>query len=124
MRVSVRRVVLVTLGLSVVGAICGALLGGLALFAEVLPMEVVGAGAVIGAGFGAVLAPLVGWVFLRRVSLSRAIRETALGALLGIGVGAIAQHGLSAILGLVGFVIAGVRLWFATRPSAQKKLPR
>ena len=131
MQVSARRVLLVTMGLSLIGVICGALLGALALLAEMAgdfvgsplsrwPFRALAVGAILGAGFGAVLAPLVGWVFLRRVSIGRAIRETAIGALIGIGIGALVQHGLCALLGLAGFTIAGVRLWFATRPGARR----
>jgi hypothetical protein len=77
-RVSLGRIVVVTVGLSLTGAVCGAVLGGLAFLVGLAADKGVGAlrdwaiafalGAYGGAILGAVLAPLLAWIFLRRVS--------------------------------------------------------
>jgi hypothetical protein len=124
MRISVARAGAVTLGLGAVGLLCGALLGGVAMIVDMWrgPEGAMSSfrggfwfGAVLGALFGVVLTPAVGWIFLRRVSLRRAIAQTALGVLAGIAVGAVVFPTFSIHLGLLGFLIAGIRLWFATR---------
>ena len=51
---------------------------------------------------------------MRRASLGRAIAETALGVLAGIFVGAVWPTRPIYLLGLVGFLLAVLRLWFAT----------
>src|SRR5690242_11975389 len=112
MKVSPARVVVVTLSLSLLGAICGAILGGLTTLTHlppgalvppgvawprglvlrfVLPFVLFGLefGAFGGSILGAVLTPIVGWIFLRRVPLDRAIRQTALGVAIAITVGAL-----------------------------------
>ena len=45
------------------------------------------AGAVVGAGLGALLGPAAGFGLLRRVRLGRAVAATAGGAFLGFGLG-------------------------------------
>lgn len=130
MKVSPGRVLAVTLGLSALGVVCGGLLGGVAVLLDLrghIPDSDVGGipgafslGAMAGATVGAVLAPVVGWVFLRRVSLGRAIAETALGVLAGILVGAFLLPGRPIYeLGLVGFLLAAAGLWFRTRRAAR-----
>lgn len=125
MAASLRRIIAVTAGISGVGMVCGALLGSLAFWVEVGLMPGVSApnerfklamlGIAGGALFGAVLAPIVAWLFLRRVSLARAIGETAAGVLLGIAAGALVQPRSTILFGLAGFVAAGARLWWTTR---------
>lgn len=61
-------------------------------------------GGVWGAFFGAVLAPIVAWLFLRRVSFGRAIVQTGAGILIGLIAGAIVAPGASFLFGLLGFV--------------------
>ena len=100
MSISASRVAVVTAALLAIGAVCGAVLGGLALLVEIRPhlppimatlrlgarvrleaaafFGLFGAGALFGAPVGAALAPMVGWLFLRRVSLAQAIGQTAL----------------------------------------------
>ena len=51
-----------------------------------------------GALFGAVLAPIVAWLFLRRA-------------------GAVVRPRSTILFGLAGFVAAGARLWWVARAS-------
>lgn len=85
------RVVKVTAGLSVFGAVVGAAAGATALFVGTLltgqsifgELFVLAVPAVIGAGMGAVLTPIAGWMLLRRVPLGRAFGGLAAGTILG-----------------------------------------
>jgi hypothetical protein len=125
MAASLRRIVAVTAGISGLGMVCGSLLGSLAFWVQLGLMPGTSApheqfklamlGIAGGALFGAVLAPIVAWLFLRRATLARAIGETAAGVLLGIAVGAIVWPRHTILLALVGFVAAGARLWWFTR---------
>lgn len=127
--VSFRRALTVTFGLSILGLICGALLGGVAVLVDLgrhLRQADVGGswgafsvGAMFGAFVGAILGPLVAWVFLRRVPLCRAIAETALGTLAGILGGALLATHPILLLGLFGFLLAALRLWFTARMRAR-----
>jgi hypothetical protein len=134
MSVSASRIALVTLGLVSIGAACGAVLGGITLDVQLQPLMVFPHqfaglpltmrlrleatslffffrfGAEIGACLGAALAPIVGWIFLRRTPLHRAIRQTALGTLLGIAVGAVARPELCALFAIAGFLAATAQL--------------
>jgi len=58
---------------------------------------------------------MVGWLFLRRVPLARAIGQTAFGALLGIGASAIVLPGFAVPFALAGFLVAAIRLWIVAR---------
>jgi len=129
-RTSIGRAIAVTVGLSALGAMCGALLGGIAIlvdlgrdirFAEVGGVPgAFGLGAALGATFGAVITPVVGWIFLRRVSLGRAIAETTLGTLAGILAASLWPSRPIYLLGFVGFFLAALRLWFTTRRLAKR----
>ena len=134
MKVSIGRVLAVTAGLSALGVVCGGVLGGIAVLLDLrghIPDSDVGGvpgafslGGAFGALVGAFLAPVVGWVFLRRASLGRAIAETTLGILAGLVVGAFLWPGRPIYLfGLLGFLLAAVRLWFATRGARQRHTP-
>jgi hypothetical protein len=136
MRVSPFRIVLVTLAASLVGALCGAVLGGLATATHpppglVLPRAFVfrfllfafSFGAVGGSILGAVLAPALSWILLRRVPLHRAIRGTALGVALGLTAGLFVPMDWALLLGLIGFVIAGGRLWWVSRSKLDSPEP-
>jgi hypothetical protein len=79
------------------------------------------AGAPIGACLGAVLAPIVGWIFLRRIPAHRAIRQTALGTLLGIAVGAVVKPDFGVLLPFAGFLAAAVQLWVSARRLGKPK---
>lgn len=100
-----RRAVAITLGLSVAGALTGAVSGVLAVEAAVLLVmhawpapAVVAASSIIGTVFGAVVAPVLSWSALRTVPLGRAILGVAAGAGLGgaigifFGIGSIIPH--------------------------------
>lgn len=136
MSVSASRVAVVTVALLDIGIVCGAVLGGLAFVVHIHPFLTppstlpagtrlrleVGVwffffrfGATAGAYIGAALAPMIGWLFLRRVPLARAIGQTALGALLGIAVSALVDPRLSELLALAGFLVAAIRLWIVHR---------
>lgn len=139
MSVSASRVAGVTLVLLGIGAVCGAVIGGLALVVEIHPLlppvaatlrlgarlrletaalfGLFGAGAVLGAPIGAALGPMVGWLFLRRVPLAQAIGITAFGALIGIAVSAMVLPDFSVFFALAGFLAAAIRLWIVARPS-------
>jgi hypothetical protein len=133
MKTSLGRILAVTFGLSALGIVWGALLGGIGMLLDLgrhIPdADVVGVpgafclGASFGAIAGAILAPVVGWLFLRRASLGRAIAETALGVLAGILVGALWPSRPIYLLGLVGFLLAALRLWFATRHIGEHHAP-
>ena len=129
--INLTRVVAVTGGLIVVGAIVGGITSMLALTI----VSLVGGtrslgGLTLGLGFagavgaivGAVLAPVEAWILLRRVPLWRAIAETALGTILGALAFAILAPG--PIIGaVIGFTLAAVRLRITTanhKPPAER----
>ena len=122
-----RRIIAVTAGLSLVGFVLGAMLGGLIFGAA----SIIAAGirstfavpvirAAIGCGvLGLVLAPLAAWTLMRHVPLWRALSETALGTALGGIIGYLVPPGSwpfpfpfvpPLLLALAGFVIAALRL--------------
>ena len=130
MRASISRIITVSAALCGLGIVCGAVLGSIAILVEdarlpgiTAPGDLPGlalVGAIGGAFFGAMLAPTVAWLFLRRVSFGRAIGETATGVVIGIAAGAVIRPQFTISLALLGFVAAAVRLWLTTRvPSRQ-----
>ena len=119
-----RRIVVVTAGLAVTGAIAGAITAMVAVTIVMLMFSGLSAladlgfamefAAILGAPIGAVILPLEAWVLLRRVPLWRALAETAAGTVLG----AVALSPLSPgpIIGaVIGFTLAAIRLRIATR---------
>ncbi len=87
-----RRVITVTLGLSAAGAVFGSIAGATALgialivsdgLAAFKVLGVLAVPAVIGAGLGALCAPLAGWLLLRHVPLGRAFGGLILGTIVG-----------------------------------------
>lgn len=131
MKISIARVVAVTFGLSLVGAVCGAVLGGLAgLVMFDIPSHppnldawplVAASGSLFGAVFGFVLVPIIGWIFLRRISLGRAILQTAAGVLAGLLVSAVVEPGAAILFGLGGFVLASGVLWLTTCSATRNR---
>lgn len=122
------------------GAVVGGLLGaaalaiatmsGLLYFARTIDAEILLAGAKAGALAGVVLAPVAAWTLMRSVPLWRAIGEpgigTALGSVLGTVVGRYTDFGLSASIlgGLIGFLVAAVRLrFFYRKPKVESAEP-
>lgn len=91
-RYSPSRVIGVTLGLSLTGAVLGGVAGAVALgigllfkagletFSHLSVLLIPGA---IGAVLGSVCAPLAGWLLLRRVPLGRAFAGLVVGTVLG-----------------------------------------
>jgi hypothetical protein len=113
----ISRILTVTLGLTLTGAVVGAVLGGFTLLGWVAATSVHGVpfpaallfgfGALYGAAIGAVIAPIASWTLLRRVPLGRAIG----GAALGTAIGALVGGSLAAVGPLVGGIagfVAGV----------------
>ena len=125
-QVSIARVAIVTLALVIVGALIGALTSVLALVVVLMLrgspgfpqlMAAIMMAGYVGAAIGAVMAPIVAWVLLRRVPLWRAITQTALGTLLGAIVTSFTFPG--PIIGaIIGFTLAAIRLRIVTRPDA------
>lgn len=86
------RIVAVTFGLVVAGAVFGGIAGAVALaislvlsqdYGHLRESRLFAVAAVIGALLGAVCAPLAGWLLLRQVPLGRAFAGLTVGATLG-----------------------------------------
>jgi hypothetical protein len=122
-------VLAVTAGLSLAGAVLGAIASTIALFLATvitdgvpgaLQLDVLGFAAAFGAVCGAVAAPAGGWLLLRRVPLGRAMAWTVIGTVLGAVVLWVVPLGYNrierGILGaLAGFLAAAVALRWTTR---------
>ena len=112
------RVVAITAGLVVVGAVTGAAVGVLVAILS-LPFDAASifgvaallvSGAGVGGVMGMVLAPATAWLFLRHVPIGRAIAQTALGTVLGALIGLLTGGpSASVILAFTGF--GTVALW-------------
>jgi hypothetical protein len=128
------RIAEVTVGLAAVGAGVGSVLGAFLVamlaarmgsFGRIGAVRVLLAGVSFGATAGAVLAPLAAWTLMRRVPIWRAITETALGTVVGTGIGLLIapnSDGLLSVplvLGLAGFAIASLRLRLKKDPAAR-----
>jgi len=121
------RIVRVTLGLMGARFVCGAVAGG-AAFSTIALMEGEGIwlgafaiGAIYGAPLGAVTAPLLSWLLLRRVPLGLMFSACSIGTMIGgiLGWVTTPQAGDSVVRALVGALIgcvvaAGV-LWSRVR---------
>ena len=123
------RVVAVTLGLLGAGFVFGAIAGGTALTLVTLPSgihwEAFFIGAVFGAPLGAVCAPVVSWLLLRRVPLGRMFLVCSAGTVIGGMFGAVTAAGggdfvLQSIAGaFLGCVFAAAVLWYQTRARSR-----
>jgi hypothetical protein len=89
-----QRIAFVTGGLAIAGAVTGAASAGFALSIMVVlllrgapPWDLVAPASAIGAGFGALVAPSLAWIALRRVSIARAISAVSLGSGVGGAIG-------------------------------------
>jgi hypothetical protein len=116
----------VTVALSALGALVGAVLGALSMLGLYIAIGgwrhpgVLGAplavAALFGGALGLVLAPVAAWTLMRHVPLWRAIAETSLGTVLGFAAGCLlvpwlGPAGPSPILvALSGFAAAAIRL--------------
>jgi len=141
-----RRVIGITSGLVLAGAMTGSLSGAAAIvFAALLllhafpPLALLGPSAAIGAAFGAIVAPVGAWTALRQVPLGRAIAGIAIGAGLGGAMGVL--MGASAVNpyvpmaltlapvpqglagGLLGAVVASAYLRWRSRRTATSSAP-
>ena len=136
MTVEPRRAALVAVALAEVGAVIGAttawsyLVGRTLLWDGPLGAQaLLGAGVwalLVGAPLGAVLAPLLGLTVLRRAPLRRALGLPALGALVGLAVGALASgaRATAPILPIAEFswglgLLVGVMVARANLPGAR-----
>lgn len=132
-RPSPGRVALVTAGLSVAGAAFGGFSGAAAFNLVIISQSGFHLGdlaisiipGVIGAGLGAVLAPMAGWGLLRRVPLGRAFMGLTLGTILG-GIAGFVTHDVLGgffiqpiLAAAAGFCCAAVALRFfhSRRPA-------
>jgi hypothetical protein len=125
------RIALITLGLSASGVIVGGVLGALLVgLVSLVSVDSLGGisdllfGAEFGAVVGAVLAPVAAWTLMRHVPIWRAIAETAIGTVVGAGVGMLLEpqfhNWMSPIpLGVLGFVLAAVRLRLTRRARTE-----
>ena len=91
------RIVIVTAGLVLAGALSGAVSGIAASEVAVLtvmralaPLKLVGLSSAIGAAFGAIVAPTLAWAALRHVPIGHAIIAIAVGAGSGGALGILA----------------------------------
>ncbi len=129
------KVLIVTAGLVVTGAVVGAICGmvGLATSLAVQgespaaqDLAIYAFAGVIGAFVGSIIAPLLAWGLLRYVPIGRAVAQCALGTTLGGMVAFTLEPNASLfvpVLGaLFGFVAAAVRLRIAT-PRSELALP-
>lgn len=117
------RILVVTAGLSVAGAVAGAFAGGIA-FSFVLTLagdpglhlDALLIAGVVGAPLGAVTAPLLAWLLLRRVPLGQMFRGLSLGTMVGGVVGWLATVSAANIVinavasAFIGCVVAALLL--------------
>jgi hypothetical protein len=128
------RVVTVTLSIALIGAIIGGIMGFVLGAVLSFPADLGGAaalGAASGAALGAVLAPIAAWVFLRRVSLGKALAQTTIGTTAGAAIGLLLDRtswtsdyrrlSLAFIGALLGFLASAIRLRFFTRTPAAEQ---
>jgi hypothetical protein len=118
--------VLVTIGLVGAGIVFGALAGGtslafVGLLAGRISTELFWVGAFFGAPLGAVTAPLLAWLLLRRVPLGRMFLVCSIGTAIGGVAGWFATAAGGNILvnplggAFIGCFIAAIALWHKTR---------
>ena len=124
---SLRRIAGVALLVTGLGIAAGALVGALggvafALVFGAVPqlLEIAAGGALFGAAFGFLLAPLAGFGVLRDVPLWRAAVITGCGALIGILAGT-ALGGNIFVTSLVGFAAGAA---YARIRHSTRRLPR
>jgi hypothetical protein len=114
-----RRILAVTAGLAVTGAIVGTITGavvaaviiGVITRSAPLELDLFAIGAMFGAPLGAVLFPAAGWLLMRHVPLGKALLGTSIGTLAGGIAGWFLPIGNDPLartisLGVVGFAIA------------------
>jgi len=113
------RVLSVTVGLVAAGGVCGATAGAvalsivLALMGEGITLADAGVGALFGAPLGAVTAPLLSWLFLRRVPLGRMFLWCSVGTTIGGTIGGLPGA-------LLGCLMTAIILSAAHASAAQR----
>ena len=127
------RVIVITSGLALAGALLGALAGTLALAIGVAITEGPSAlsiesvflfPAVWGALFGAVGGPLAAWLLMRRVPIGRALTGSVLGAVIGGVVGWTIPATEDPMRAMVGALIGYALAVFCLRIWGQSARPR
>lgn len=119
--ISPARAVIVTIGLAVVGTVVGALTAAVAMtlvgavwLQALVDWDMIVLALWFGAPIGAVAAPLISWLLMRRVPIWKAILHTAVGsALLAVIAFPLPFSFLWAPL--TGFLIAATRLHLIAR---------
>jgi hypothetical protein len=117
------RILSVTMGLMLAGAVFGTITGALTLFVW---MAIIGGidalfedmvlmlwmGAWFGGTLGAVMGPSAAWLLMRHVPLGLAVGGTMLGTLAGSGIGLLATaNPVGAMFcGMAGFGVTAIRL--------------
>lgn len=131
----IARIMAVTAGLVVAGALFGGLAGAAVLVLWAMQLEGVYAalsdpsiplmGALFGGVVGAVLGPLAAWLLMRHVPLWLAVGGTTLGTLAGGAVGMLLTGApdLSMYAGMAGFAVSAIALRVRTRPPSRTPLP-
>lgn len=121
------RIVVVTIGLVGAGIVFGALAGGTAFSLVVvladgrISTELFEIGAIFGAPLGAITAPLLAWILLRRVPLGRMFLVCSVGTASGGVVGWFATGAGGNIIlnpiggAFIGCVVAAIALWHRAR---------
>lgn len=122
MSISLKRAAAVTGALAITGFVCGSVIGTIVLtgivvrevgFAHLVVRRLPSialAGLGYGGGLGALLTPPMSWLLLRRVSLGRALLETAAGTLIGAALAIVFAPVFTIHAALGGFVLAALRL--------------
>ncbi|HEU4885981.1 MAG TPA: hypothetical protein VFT45_27335 [Longimicrobium sp.] len=132
-----KRILAVTAGLMLAGAVLGTIAGMAVLLAWPLADgdvfwftlgdigDVLGVSLVFGGSLGAVMGPLAAWLLMRHVPLGLAVGGTTLGTLAGGGIAlmATADPAVAMLYGMAGFGITaiGLRLRF---PRGERRLLR
>lgn len=121
------RILLVTGGLVLTGSVCGALLGAIIWILVLGPVHLEGVwlGVGFGAAIGAAIAPVTGWLLLRRVPLGQAVGWSAAGTLAG-AVALLPVGGNAVLFGAItGFFTAAVvlREGLGRPPAAHARQP-
>jgi hypothetical protein len=111
------RILILTAALALTGGVIGAVLSAMVSVMALGPMQAalvpsfIWLGVSFGAIIGGILAPLTGWLLLRRVPLGLAVGGTALGAVSGAVIGLIVGGGNGSVLfAITGFLGSAVLL--------------
>ena len=122
------RILAVTVGLVVAGALFGGVAGALTLFVSIAITEGVRlallqplaltVAAAVGAAIGAIAAPSAGWLLLRHVRLGKAVAVTLAGTVAGGMLGWV-RHNDPVALAFLGFAVSAIGLWLRASRGAR-----